>query len=137
MRWSAACRWSAGEVWRPWPSYSLAASKSSKPSLAWDCPYSAIALANQSLWPAQLLQQTTLTSQLQPFAAGSIHQHRDQLLVRHRAIRLGRQFVHGQDSTAVSGIKCLFLDHQIRRWFHSPGSASHQALRQAGSLNRS
>ncbi|TDD12660.1 hypothetical protein E1294_43295 [Nonomuraea diastatica] len=31
-----------------------------------------------------------------PDATGSIHEHRDQLLVPHRPVQLGRPFVHGQ-----------------------------------------
>lgn len=42
----------------------------------------------------QLLQQAALANQLQALAAGLVHEHRDQLLVRDRAIRLGKRFVH-------------------------------------------
>jgi hypothetical protein len=44
----------------------------------------------------QLLQQPSLTGQLQTLASGPIYQHRDQLLIRNRAVGLNGRFVHGQ-----------------------------------------
>ncbi|WP_186404013.1 hypothetical protein [[Actinomadura] parvosata] len=65
----------------------------------------------------QLLQQATLTGQLQPLTAGPVHEHRDQLpAVSERSGSTGSSFMDN-GSTAVSDIKRLFLDHQIRRGF--------------------
>jgi hypothetical protein len=41
----------------------------------------------------QLLQQATLTGQLQPVTTSPVHQHRDQLLIRDRTGRPGGQLL--------------------------------------------
>jgi hypothetical protein len=60
----------------------------------------------------QLLQQPALTGQLEPLAASSVHQHRDQLLVRHR---LGGQLL--PELPLDDGLIHLasLLDQQIHR----------------------